>query len=207
MKENRKEINIYVDDKLKCLDQVPHSSDYVKRQDFLMFQEDFSNIKDAVERVTDVLLMGYKTESNHVLKGKVDRTEVEDMIKKKFKEVGGPLRDGKGLHDWAQSFSDVTSLVEQTKLLTKVQNKTLRSDASLSDLRSGLMHVEPLYCCLKRIAAGLACAQNSIVASPSIVMSPDALGPTPPCLKSRTMRASSASSVRSSFACQPSREW
>tara|TARA_B110000285_G_C15021037_1_gene561579 strand:+ start:723 stop:1043 length:321 start_codon:yes stop_codon:yes gene_type:complete len=49
-----------------------------------MFQEDFSNIKDAVERVTDVLLMGYKTESNHVLKGKVDRTEVEDMIKKKF---------------------------------------------------------------------------------------------------------------------------
>lgn len=31
-----------------------------------------------------MLLVGYKTESNHVLKGKVDRTEVEDMIKNKF---------------------------------------------------------------------------------------------------------------------------
>jgi hypothetical protein len=37
-----------------------------------------------VERVTDVLLAGFKTESNHVLKSKVDRTEVEDMVKKKF---------------------------------------------------------------------------------------------------------------------------
>lgn len=84
VKENFKEMNFLVEEKLKSLDDLPKSSDFVKRADFLRFKTDFSQIKDSVERVTDVLLLGFKTESNHVLKSKVDRTEVEDMVKKKF---------------------------------------------------------------------------------------------------------------------------
>ena len=89
------------------LDEVPHASEYVKRRDFLKFQEDFSNIKDAVERVTDVLLTGFKTESNHVLKGKVDRTEVEDMVKKKF-----DYDRGKDLEKNERKFEKKLSLIE-----------------------------------------------------------------------------------------------
>jgi hypothetical protein len=44
---------------------------------------------EEVERVTDVLLRGYQTEAAHVLKGKVTRTEVEDMLAKKFEHERG----------------------------------------------------------------------------------------------------------------------
>jgi len=41
-------------------------------------------MKDAVDRVTDVLLEGYKTDAQEQLKSKVTRTELEDEIKRKF---------------------------------------------------------------------------------------------------------------------------
>ena len=42
-----------------------------------------------MDRVSGVLLDGYRTEAKHVLKSKVNRTEVEDMIKKKFDHERG----------------------------------------------------------------------------------------------------------------------
>ena len=39
--------------------------------------------------MTDQLLKGYQAEATHVLKGKVSRTEVEDMLQKKFEHERG----------------------------------------------------------------------------------------------------------------------
>jgi hypothetical protein len=34
-------------------------------------------LRDAVERATDTLLLGYKTEANHILNSKIQKEEVE----------------------------------------------------------------------------------------------------------------------------------
>ena len=89
MRENFKEMNFLVEDKLKALNDLPNKSDYVRRIDFQRFKEEFYNMKDNVERLTEVLLKGYKNEAQHVLKSKVTRTEVEDMVAKKFEHERG----------------------------------------------------------------------------------------------------------------------
>ena len=47
-------------------------------------KEHFTLYSDKVDRVTDTLFDGFKAEAGHILKSKVDRTDVEDMVSCKF---------------------------------------------------------------------------------------------------------------------------
>ena len=55
----------------------------------MRLKEHFTNYSDKVDRVTDVLFDGFKAEASHILKSKVDRTEVEDMCSSKFDHTRG----------------------------------------------------------------------------------------------------------------------
>jgi hypothetical protein len=59
MRENFKEMNFLVEDKLKALNDLPSKSDFVKRIDFMRFKQTFDGMQADVERLTDVLLKGY----------------------------------------------------------------------------------------------------------------------------------------------------
>ena len=89
MRENFKEMNFLVEDKLQALNDLPNKQDYVRRVDFMKFKMNFDNMCGDVERLTDVLLKGYQAEAEHTLKSKVSRTQVEDMISKKFEHERG----------------------------------------------------------------------------------------------------------------------
>ena len=45
------------------LDEIPLASQLVKKQEFSRFVENFWYYKDNVDRLTDVLLKGYKEEA------------------------------------------------------------------------------------------------------------------------------------------------
>ena len=51
--------------------------------------ENFWYYKDNVDRLSDVLLKGYKEEANHILKSKVSKVEVEDLMAMKFDHEKG----------------------------------------------------------------------------------------------------------------------
>ena len=74
MRENFKEMNFLVEDKLQALNDLPNKQDYVRRVDFMKFKMNFDNMCGDVERLTDVLLKGYQAEAEHTLKSKVSRT-------------------------------------------------------------------------------------------------------------------------------------
>ena len=89
LKDLQKDIIFSVDDKLQVLKTIPKSTDLVQRFDFLKMKEHFTNYCDKVDRVTDTLFDGYKAEAGHILKSKVDRIEVEDMVSTKFDHSRG----------------------------------------------------------------------------------------------------------------------
>ena len=106
-----KDVMLLIEQKYSLLDDLPTSSNYVKRMDFQRFVEHFRLLKDSVDRVTDVLLEGYKTEANHILKSKVSKTEVEDMLRQKFdrdrgKEMEKSVKETKARVDTAQAKID-----------------------------------------------------------------------------------------------------
>jgi gas vesicle protein len=61
----------------------------VKKSEFSRFKQNFENYRDAVDRLTDVLLKGYKNDADHTLKSKVSKTEVEDLMYMKFDHERG----------------------------------------------------------------------------------------------------------------------
>ena len=67
-----------VDDKMKMLDEVPDATHLVKKGEFSRFKENYENYQDNVDSLTDVLLKGYKHDSDHTLKSKVSKIKVED---------------------------------------------------------------------------------------------------------------------------------
>jgi len=73
-----------VEDKMKRLDNIPEPSQLVGKNEFSRFVENFWYYKDNVDRLTDVLLKGYKNDADHLLKSKVSKIEVEDMVVLKF---------------------------------------------------------------------------------------------------------------------------
>ena len=73
---------------------MPDPKNFVRAQDFSRFEKQFTQYRDNVDRVTDVLLVGYKNEANHLLRSKVNRTEVEDMNKVKFDKDRGRNLEG-----------------------------------------------------------------------------------------------------------------
>lgn len=46
-------------------------------------------MRDTVERATDTLLLGYKTEANHILNSKIQKEEVELMMHEKYEKDKG----------------------------------------------------------------------------------------------------------------------
>ena len=52
-------------------------------------KQHFTSYCNKVDRVTDTLFDGYKAEASHILKSKVDRTEVEDLVSTKFDHTRG----------------------------------------------------------------------------------------------------------------------
>jgi hypothetical protein len=89
VRQNYKEMNFLVEEKLHLLDKVPDKTEYLRRVEFLRFQQMFNEMQDKVERLTDVMVKGYQAEAAHVLKSKVSRTEVEDLLIKKFEHERG----------------------------------------------------------------------------------------------------------------------
>lgn len=72
-----KEIYSKITDRLKVLDTLPNKKDFVLLNDFMIFEKNFSALRDQVDRTSTALLAGYKTEANLVLKSKLDRKEFE----------------------------------------------------------------------------------------------------------------------------------
>jgi len=69
-----------LEERMKKLDDIPESSQLVAKNEFSRFVENFWYYKDNVDRLTDVLLKGYKHDADHLLKSKVSKIEVEDMM-------------------------------------------------------------------------------------------------------------------------------
>ena len=66
------------------LKHVPDRKEYVHVHDFAKFMEHFRNLRDAVDRVTNTLIVGYKTEANHALKSKIGRLEMDNKLNAKY---------------------------------------------------------------------------------------------------------------------------
>ena len=58
---------LIVEEKLEILNNLPNKKEYVRVKDFTKFMEHFRNMRDAVDRVTDSLLVGYKAEADHAI--------------------------------------------------------------------------------------------------------------------------------------------
>ena len=85
IRELRKEFNVAMSSFEEPLDALPNKADYVEKVEFRIYTEKFKELRNEVERCTDVLLRGFQTEANHVLNSKVSRTEVEDLIADQLK--------------------------------------------------------------------------------------------------------------------------
>ena len=89
LKIQSKDVGMMVDDRMKRLDDIPDSTQLVKKSEFSRFKQNFENYRDNVDRLTDVLLKGYKNDADHTLKSKVSKTEVEDLMFMKFDHERG----------------------------------------------------------------------------------------------------------------------
>ena len=85
----QKEFVIIIEEKLNILNNLPHKKDYVKTMDFQQFMHDYRDLRDCVDRVTESLLAGYKTEASHLLNNKVSKQEFESVNFTKFDRENG----------------------------------------------------------------------------------------------------------------------
>ena len=76
-----KDMQISVEEKLKRLDTMPKADSLVNKGEYSRFVENFWYYKDNVDRLTDVLLKGYKADADHLLKSKMSKVEAEDILK------------------------------------------------------------------------------------------------------------------------------
>lgn len=79
-----KDLIIHIEQKLEILNHLPNKKEYVRVHDFSKFMEHFRNLRDAVDRVTDSLLVGYKAEANHALQSKIGRLEMDQKLTAKY---------------------------------------------------------------------------------------------------------------------------
>lgn len=89
VRELQQSIALLLEEKLKPLETVPNSKEFVRQNEYKIFVEQFRYLRDSVERATDTLLLGYKTEANHILNSKIQKEEVQEMMLEKYDKEKG----------------------------------------------------------------------------------------------------------------------
>jgi hypothetical protein len=106
-----------LEDQLKPLNNVPNAKNFVTCFDFARMEENLSQLQEKVEVASGALVEGYKIHKDHVLHAKINRTEAEDLVNKKF-----DLTKGRNLENRVLDLKEQIKLLEHT--LTTVEKST-----------------------------------------------------------------------------------
>ena len=140
VRDLHQQIVLLLEEKLKPLENVPNSKEFVRQAEYKIFVEQFRYLRDSVERATDTLLLGYKTEANHILNSKIQKEEVKEMMLEKYDRDKGLLLEKEiKLIDKKQKVSEVIleELLTNMKQLKKWQKQVKKQKHKKDDFNEG----------------------------------------------------------------------
>lgn len=140
VRDLHQQIVLLLEEKLKPLENVPNSKEFVRQAEYKIFVEQFRYLRDSVERATDTLLLGYKTEANHILNSKIQKEEVKEMMLEKYDRDKGLLLEKEiKLIDKKQKVSEVIleELLTNMKQLKKWQKQVKKQKHKKDDVNEG----------------------------------------------------------------------
>ena len=89
VKDSHKNLSQFVDARMRILNDLPNKRDYISKMEFNIFTQGYRLLEEKVERVSTVLLDGYRAEALHLLKGKVSWPDIQTELDLKLDALRG----------------------------------------------------------------------------------------------------------------------